>query len=194
MPTRRTGRLAVVLACAGLAATAPAAAASPCNLPPTSKVFAQFGDNADYYLAQGGDFEVLTWSIAGGAGLDPMNNPFNLSGKGLKSMEVEGGESTTSPAFCVSKDQPHLRLVALSEGRGDLVATVTTHAADGSKKTLATVIDDAAHTKWSPTVNVSLNTARMTSTEVAKATVSFSASSSTADWLIDDVFIDPYRR
>lgn len=197
MPTRRTRRTghlaAVAAACFGLAAAAPAAVASPCNLPPTSKVFQQFGDNADYYLASGGSFETLTWSVAGGAGLDSMNNPFYLAGAGhLRSLEVEAGESATSGSFCVSKDQPHLRFVALSEGRGDLTVKVTTHSADGSTKTLSTVIDDAAHTKWAPTVNVSLNTSRMTTTEVAKATVRFETAS--GDWLIDDVFIDPYRR
>ena len=53
-----------------------AAMAAECAVQPTSKAFAQFGDQNDYYLAPGGAFETLTWASVGYVDLSLDNDPF----------------------------------------------------------------------------------------------------------------------
>ena len=54
------------IAAAVALAVFPAAASAKCETVVTSKVFAPLGDNNDYFLAPGGDFEgTLEWSTSG---------------------------------------------------------------------------------------------------------------------------------
>jgi hypothetical protein len=177
------------LVIAAFAAAPGTAAAAECEYGPTSPVFAQFGDSADYYLAPGGDFETLTWSSWGGASLVAGVNPFALAG-GKNSLKLDEGESVRSPLLCVSRDTPHLRFVAKgSEGQLDVEVRVYRNGrvTDSSSGGVST----SSHRTWAPSRNVDLKVDSLASGETGAVTVTFR---SQGDWLIDDVFIDPYRR
>ena len=111
------------LVVAAFAAAPSAASAADCEYGPTSRVFAPFGDNADYYLAPDGDFESLTWGSWGDRGsLVTGVNPFLLGG-GTRSLKLDDYEGVRSPLLCVSRDTPHLRFVTKGSG-GELVVEV----------------------------------------------------------------------
>jgi hypothetical protein len=176
------------LVIAALAAV-PATAAANCEYGPLSQPFAQFGDSADYYLAPGGDFESLSWSSWGGASLVYGVNPLSLAG-GARSLSLDSGEGVRSPLLCVSRDTPHLRFLAKGrEGQLDVEVRVYRNGrvTDSSSGSVST----SAHRWWAPSRNVDLKVDSLASGETGAVTVTFR---SQGDWLIDDVFIDPYRR
>ena len=195
------GRIAVAAAAmAALALPSGALAGdNPCNLPQTSKVFAQFGDDNNYYLATGGAFEysllglvpqTLAWT-----GLPEVrweNEPYRLAGKDHRtSIRLRPGVFVAKAGQCVSEDQPHARFVARSLGSGDLVVRVDTLDLRGGLRSKTTVVRAADHATWAPTRFIDLDTSGMRPGETALATITII---SRGDWLVDDVFIDPYAR
>lgn len=164
-----------------------AALAAECPVQPTSKAFAQFGDENSYYLAPGGAFETLTWAKVGYVDLTLDNDVFELA-PGIRSVRLHDGESV-SASFCVDRTMPHLRFVA-RRVTGDL--TVEVRTAYGSGMTAAVGnLERSEHASWAPTRNIALHTSSMPYGESGTATVTFR---STGDWRVDNVFIDPYRR
>jgi hypothetical protein len=189
---RKLSRMQRLLASGGvvLAALAAApAAANACEYGPTSQVFAQFGDSADYYLAPGGNFESLSWSSWGGPSIVFGQNPFRLAG-GFRSLELDEGESVRSPLLCVSRDTPHLRFVARGEdGQLDIEVRVWRNGSvvDSSSGS----VSPSDHRWWNASRNIDLKSSDIAYGQTGEVTVSFR---SQGEWLIDDVFIDPYRR
>jgi hypothetical protein len=186
----RSVRLLMTAMVAVLAIGAAPAAAAACEFPQTTQAFAQFGDTSDYYLAPGGAFETSEWSLRGSR-LTFGNDPFALA-TGSRLLRLGEEDSATSPAFCVSLDTPHLRFVAKADGRDDLDVTVRVwrngRVVDYEKSKVAWV----AHRDWAPSRNVMLRTDAFVPGDTALVTVELE--SDDADWYIDNVFIDPYRR
>lgn len=187
---RKLSRMKRLLTSSGVVVAAFAAApavADACEYGPTSQVFAPFGDGNDYYLAPGGDFEALSWSRTGEPSLVSGVNPLALAG-GTRSLELEAGEGVTSPEMCVSRKTPHLRFVA--QGEGWLSVSVRMWA-PGRLTSVSFTMPSRHHEEWAPSKIVKLWTSGLGEDETALATVSFR---SHGKWLIDDVFVDPYRR
>lgn len=187
---RKLSRMKRLLTSSGIVVAAFAAApavADACEYGATSQVFAPFGDANDYYLAPGGDFESLTWSSTGEPSLVAGVNPFALAG-GMRSLELEAGDGVTSPEMCVSRKTPHLRFVA--KGEGMLFVSVRMRA-PGRMTSVLFTLPPKQHVEWAPSQIVKLWTSGLAENETALATVSFR---SYGKWLIDDVFVDPYRR
>jgi hypothetical protein len=174
---------------AAVAAAPATAAAADCEYGATSPVFAQFGDSADYYLAPGGDFESLSWSSWGGPQVVASDNPFALAG-GSRSLRLDKGDMVRSPLMCVSPDTPHLRFVA--KGReGQLEVEVRVYRDGRVTDSSGGGVSSSAHRVWAPSRNVDLKVDSLAAGETGAVTVSFR---SQGDWLIDDVFVDPYKR
>lgn len=192
--TRRVAALAV-LATAAAVALPGAALAAECADPPSTKAFAQWGDQNDYFPAPGGTFEgPLQWT-ANGASLASANEPFLLAGPGASSLRVVRGAAPNSPEFCVSEAHPYLRFVAKA-GLGtttDLKVWVRFYDDGGVlKETTVEAIPAVRHAVWAPSIVVPLNgPIGLDQGQVGQASVRFTAEQ---DWLVDDVLIDPYRR
>jgi hypothetical protein len=199
MPFQKRGALFAKLAVTGAALAAlalpgGAAAAAPvgCDLPATTQVFSSFGDTSHYYLSSGGAFEKLTWATTGAAALVAENEPFKLNAAtDTRSLGLGAGATARSPKFCVSADLPHLRFVARARGSEPLEARIDTFVSGTLVSSTVTSIPAAAHTTWTPSQFVSLNTSGMAPGEKATAQVTFT---SHGDWLVDDVYIDPYAK
>lgn len=199
MPFQKRDVLLAKLAVAGaaiaaLAVPGGAVAAAPagCDVPATTQVFASFGDTSHYYLAGGGAFEKLTWATAGAAALVAENEPFKLNAAtDTRSLGLGAGATARSPKFCVSADLPHLRFVARARGTEPLEARIDTFVSGTLVSSTTTSIPASVHTAWAPSQYVSLNTSGMAAGEKATAQVTFR---SRGDWLVDDVYIDPYAK
>ena len=200
---RRLPRLAALAACATLALPSAALAGkstttttspsspSSCSYPATSQSFLRWGDTSYYYLASGGAMETMSWSGSGGS-IVAGNEPWYLASTLHKnSLRLPRGASVTSPKFCVSAALPHLRFVAKAASgeitvRVDLYNAATGKVSSSHSETLFA----SSHLPWAPTRFVSLDTGGMAAGETANATVTIT---SYGDWLVDDVFVDPYR-
>lgn len=189
---RKLSRMKRLLTSGGVfvAALAAPAAAQACDYGPTSRVFAGFGDSADYYLAPGGDFESLSWASWNGPRLVWGVNPLALAG-GNRSLELEAYEGVRSPLLCVSRETPHLRFVA--RGWGDTLDVEVRvwkygRVTDYSRES----ISSSDHRWWRPSRNIDLKSSEIPEGQTGLVTVDFETDG--GEWLIDDVFIDPYRR
>lgn len=112
--------LAAAAAAAAVAAV-PAVASAACVPAPTSKAFSKAGDNADYSVAPGGDFEsgAAGWSLSGGAKVVSGNETLGFFQgpvvKGSKSLSLPVGAIATSPEFCVDETNPYFRFMTKAD-------------------------------------------------------------------------------
>src|SRR5689334_13416058 len=121
MTRTRRARMALsaVVAGAALFAAAPGtasagvlvASAPSCDNGATSQPFAQWGDNNDYFLAPGGDFESGAggWTL-NGARVSGDQEPWRVNGgSGSHALVVPAGHSVVSPTMCVGIENPSMR-------------------------------------------------------------------------------------
>lgn len=177
------------------------ASAAVCPIPASTPAFAQWGDNNSYFLAPGGDFEgPLTWAHNWSASIVSGNNPFMLAGDDhSRSLRLRSGGSVTTPIMCITPETPHLRFVAKSLGSNRLNVRVRFYgitAGDDSDDWEVTDISKGAiyasdHGSWSPSDNIDLLTRNLAPGTVGYVDVRFK---SQGDWMIDDVFVDPFAR
>jgi hypothetical protein len=190
---RKLSRMPRLLAVIGgalcaLAAAPGAALAAECPVPVTTPAFAAFGDTNQYVLAPGGDFEALSWTKIGNVTLANENDPFRLA-PGTFSVTLDRpGEAITSAPFCVDATMPHLRFVAKGTDQLDVTVAVTYN---GSTDSSSGSLSPSDHRWWAPSRFVDLKTGSIPVGESATAKVTFRSNGS---WLIDNVFLDPYRR
>jgi hypothetical protein len=84
-----------------------------------TKVFAPWQDFANYILAPNGSFELGSagWSLSGGAGIVPGNEPFYPTGS--HSLALPSGSSALSPTVCLGTKQLYVRLFGKDLGGTD---------------------------------------------------------------------------
>ncbi len=226
MPLRKQGTLikgiATVVSLAAVSAAAPAIASAACVQAPTTKAFTKVGDNADYSLAPGGNFEAGTpgWTLTGGAKVISGNESLGfLKGSispGSKSLALPVGATATSPEFCVDETNPYFRFMAKPDSSmSGYQAIVIYRNADG--KITNAKFTSSADIKWgdgawsasaisplatkiplsaaNPTASVQL---MFVSTGNAVAVgIGFWGKFTGGDvgqTVIDSVMVDPYRR
>lgn len=168
---------------------------SGCESPDSYQAFSRFGDDGWYYLAPGGDFEgPLSWSTSGWVARMPLSDPFNLTGvRGRGSVLLRSGGRMTSPKLCVTSDISHLRFVGGTLPNSDeLDVRVRVYAPDGEvSDSASTTVVAGNHLGWRPSPKVGLRTEGLLPGEAGYVDVSFRSEGA---WLVDDVFLDPYRK
>jgi hypothetical protein len=165
-----------------------AASAAECPAPATAQAFAAFGDRNEYVLAPGGDFETLSWAKVGAVTLSIEDDPFALAPRTTAVDLNRPGESVVSSSFCVDRTMPHLRFVAKGKDQLDVTVAVSYR---GSGDTSSGSLSPDEHRSWAPSRYIELKTESIRAGESATAKVTFR---SNGRWLIDNVFLDPYRR
>ena len=194
MPRRlsRTKRLLITTGAAIAAAGAlpGLAAAAECAPSPTTQAFAAFGDANEYFLAPDGGFGSMWANTRRTPELVPDVNPINLAGN-LTALRLDKDEAVISARFCVDRTMPHLRFVADSAGSGQLDVDVKLYAGGQVIDSSSGSVSPSDHETWAPSRTIDLKTSGMAVGTSAEATVTIR---SQGTWLVDDVFIDPYRR
>jgi hypothetical protein len=122
------------------------------------------------------------------------NEPFWVHGGDTPAaVRVADGASLTSPPICVGVDDPTMRFFARSAGgpSGTLDVDVLYTDADGVPRelTIGTVVADEA-AEWTPVapLPITANTYEMS------VAFRFTARGPGSEWLVDDVYVDPYRK
>jgi len=186
---------AVLLAPLAGAASAQADEAARCEGRIIEQPFTAWEDPADYFLAPDGDFSAgaTGWELAGAAVVDD-NEPWNVHGSEVAAaVRLESGASAASPLICVALDDPTMRFFARSTGDagGTLDVEVLYTDGDGNEQalTIGTVTGDSA-VEWTPVtpLPITANSYEMT------VSFRFTAHGPDSAWLIDDVYVDPYRK
>ena len=164
-----------------------------------SKPFSAWNDRADYALAPGGDFETAAagWALSRGAAVTSGNQPFAIGTGGRASLRLPAGSSATSAPMCVDSSYPHFRVFArnLGKARTQLKAEVLFLNAKGDIKSTASGTVVAGNTAWSPTDSLKIGVTFNPYVAAGAAPVAFRfTSGNDADWRIDDLYVDPWRR
>lgn len=238
-PIRRV-RLGLALAVIVLSAFAfPALASAACPVQPTSQVFAPYGDNENYSLVPGGDFELPTasWALKR-AGLEtedslkPGDAP-HLLGRvvrdvngnikdvvDLESLRIDDKGLAVSPAVCVSVRHPTFRFFAFRAGgsSGDLDVRLrwTDDEGEAHDNRVASLDGSSFEDNWQLSPRLPLGRALpLEGEETAQVNLVFDFGAKSrgksspkgkgspkakgldrafGHWMIDEVYVDPYRR
>jgi hypothetical protein len=185
-----------------LAAVAPSAHAGLLSLAPgacgqeMSQPFAQYGDQNEYGLFPGGDFEAgsPSWLLAGGAHV--------VAGGygGAQSLSLPSGSHAVSPTACTGVDHPSARLFVRNTGssssRLNVWATYTPIL--GLLPVRFYMGQLSGSSSWAPSSPIVMGLLRnlLGSLTLSESTVTleFAPADSSGQWQIDDVYLDPHCR
>jgi hypothetical protein len=178
------------------------ASAPDCDNGATSQPFAQWGDENSYFPAPGGGFESGTAWTGGRVVSD--QEPWRVADDaGSRALVVGAGRSVVSPTMCVGLEHPTMRFFAHRSGGGLLGAASTLVVTARVETSLGLVVEVPVGTITALTNGTSWN---RTPTQVVVASllpllpgehtpIQFRfAAVGTADWVIDDIFVDPRYR
>jgi len=201
----RPTRIVLVLgaAIAAIAAASPAAQAAGCGTRALSTPFASKGDTNTYFLAPGGSFESGAggWALTN-ASVAAGNETFYLGAPGDRSaLKVSSNAST--PFFCITRDDPHVRFVARSVANGtggnysQLNVSAVIRGAYGTVMSyyLGT-LPASGYANWTITPQLSWGSAfadyLFGSDGTASIQLVFTVQGQGGNWLVDDVYVDPF--
>ena len=203
MTRSRTRRISTlfIAAAAAAAVAAPSAQAGPlvasatCESKPMSQIFLPWADPANYFLADGGDFEGGNqgWSY-GAADQVAGNEPFQVtSDDDGTSLAIPAGYRATSGTECVGLTEPTVRFFAKGPVGGRLDVTVVFEDAAGNvqRAPAGSAVGNGA---WNPTTQMVILPALLPLLPGETTPVQFEFKASAGSWRIDDVYVDPFRR
>jgi hypothetical protein len=194
-PRYLLGRLSTICALGAAAVAAlPAASAhasllnfGSCNTSALSQPFSQWGDNASYELAPGGDFESSGWNLSNGAAIVAGSEPFAATGTlGSSSLSLPAGASAVSPATCVDAAYPSARMFV--GGTGAVAVSMIYH---GLAVPAGIAVAGGSWTPSGPMVTLSAITGLLSG---GTAQISLEVTALAGSPQVDDVFIDPWFR
>ena len=193
--------LAVLFAFVALVPAAQAgplvASAHDCPSLAMERPFLPWLDPMSYVLQPGGSFESqpVDWDL-GSASVAAGNEPWHVHGQTeASSLSIPAGGSVTASTMCVGLDHPTLRFFARSSDRSLSALTVQVLFEDATGTVRATTIGAAVGSRWTPTLAMPIvvNLLPLLPGELTPVRFRFTAQGS-ADWQIDDVYVDPRRQ
>ena len=191
-----------------LAAIVPSAQASVLSLLPgscgqqaESQVFARWGDENEYTLVKGGDFEAGTpgWQLSRDAAVVNGNETFYVhAATDSHSLSLPSGSSAISAASCTSIYHPTVRMFVRNQGAPSshlLVQALYPGLLGGVDTT--TIGELSGTSSWEPSPAMPLLLDNLLATVSLDQTViafRFTPTTGSGSWSIDDVYLDPYCR
>jgi hypothetical protein len=179
--------------------------AAPCDGVGAEHPFLQWHDQASYVLVSGGDFEsgAADWTLTGGASVSPGGNTLRPA-SGANSLTIPADATATTPPTCVGKGDPVARtfmrtLTTGDHGPNSLKVEVLYLDADGAVRKVKKAGKLHASDEWAPSRHFALaqgqfnHQAKPKPSRSAEIQLRFTALAG-AEWLIDDVFVDPRAR
>jgi hypothetical protein len=155
-----------------------------------SRPFAPWGDSSLYFLAPNGDFSA---GAAGWQGGEAVADSSPLSGGGA--LHLADGDRATSPGVCVGLDTPTMRFLARNAGDpgGELDVDVRFETLLALTLTLpiGSVHSNGA---WAPSPTLPIVANLLGVLGGSHTPVAFRFRADGGDWLIDDVYVDPYGK
>ncbi len=204
-PRALTAVLGVLVGVVSLFAAPPAragvlvASAPDCDDQVLEQPFLPWLDPASYVLVPDGDLSAggAGWQLSS-ASIAEENEPYQVHGAGpARSVALPAGSSATSPALCVGLLHPTLRFFARNTGTtlGTLRVEVLFEDAAGNVRALP-IGQVLGHRGWSPTLPMPViaNLLPLLPGQHTAVAFRFTPSGPGSSWLIDDVYVDPYRK
>jgi hypothetical protein len=190
---------------AAIVAASPAAqAATGCGSRAQSTPFAKYGDTNSYFLAPLGNFEAGTggWTLSN-ASVVAGNETFFVGGKTTDKSSLKIGGSASTGTFCITKDDPSVRFAAKSVPSGSggnysqLNVSAIIRSPGGSVMTYYLgALQASGYANWTLTPQLSWGSAfadyLFGPDGTATIQFQFNVQGQGGNWLIDDVYVDPF--
>ena len=207
MPVTSRRRLSLVVAASAAAfatmagsamASGPAAS---CPEGAHSNPFAQWGDNADYELAPGGDVESggssASWATTGGAGAVEGNETYMVtSPTDHRSMSLPANSSATTEPMCLGAEHPNFRFFVKRSGGSALsrlLVEVVVKDRSGRQWALPSGLV-AGSSSWAPSSALPTRIELLGLVFGETVDVSFRLKPvAGGTWSVDDLYVDPWR-
>jgi hypothetical protein len=174
----------------------PALASASCPSSTVSQPFAQFGDNADYTLVESGTFEsgAQGWSLKSAEVAE--EGPASMNAK--HALLVKSNGEAVSPGFCVNAEYPSYRFFARQRSGGYFGAlSVSLRWVDSygyPHEAQAAQINPTTGWSLSPVLELASKLPLWMSGGTLSGVKLVFRSNYSSVWMVDDVYIDPYRR
>lgn len=193
-------------AAAATATTVSGAADGKCIEQATTKAFERFGDQADYSVAPGGDFEDGTngWTFTKSRIVDGNETAGVLGGSHSVALGLGlvGSSTAVSPAFCVGEEHPTFRYLYRATGLVGFLSTWIRYTdIDGSTEEVQVHSRTATNLlpgRWRPSDLQPLATkiplVRAGGTARVQLVFRSPINLIGSGYQIDSVLVDPYRR
>jgi hypothetical protein len=172
--------------------------APSCADQPTSQPFAPWGDNSDYTLIPGGDFEsdARGWKLSR-AGVVAGNESFYVGGsRDSRSLKISAGGTATSPTVCVGLEHPSMRFFARSSGGllglRAMDVEVIFESSLGARLS-APIGAVLPSNSWKPSARMVVVANLLPLLPGNYTPVAFRFRPLVGTWYIDDVYLDPRR-
>jgi hypothetical protein len=216
--SRRSGRLLGGLVAFALLAAAPAAqaatdvttvtaaaaAANPMRCTPDPALSKPFlgvdGDDRDYALVPGGDFEsrVPRWVMAGGARVVDGNESFNVGGADDRSsLSLPARSTAISAPICIDETYPTFRFFVRNTGdAGSTLKVEVLYLSTSGGLGVRASGELTAGSRWTATdaMHIGLEIDPKSATGAAPVAFRFTPQGSGGRWQIDDLYVDPMAR
>ncbi len=155
-----------------------------------SSPFAPWGDSSLYFLAPNGDFGSGADGWQGG---EVVADSSPLSGGGA--LRLQDGDRATSPGVCVGLDTPTMRFFARNAGDpgGELDVDVRFESLLGLTLTLP-IGSVSGGGAWAPSPTLPIVANLLGVLGGSHTPVAFRFRADGGDWLIDDLYVDPYGK
>jgi len=192
--------LVILLAFAGRAEAGPlVSSAADCRQQTLERPFLRWADPAQYFLAPDGSFADggAGWTLSGSHVVSDDRPHTSHGGGAPASLQLELGDSATSPAVCVGVLHPTLRFFARNTGSilGTVRVDVLFEDAGGAVHSLPIGVVAGAG-GWSPSLPMPIVANLLTLLPGERTAVAFryTAQGLGSSWRIDDVYVDPYGK
>jgi hypothetical protein len=183
------------IALAGLPATSSAALINTgaCDNSSLSTPFAQFGDNNQYKLVPGGNFEgsLSGWTLSGGARVVAGGNQNGSAGH---SLYLPAGASVTTPFTCVNAAYPSFRLFARNESLLSTVVPQIVYKLPLLGNVALPIGVAALSPNWNPTMPLLTASVVTGLLNGGTAQVALKFTAALGPSQVDDIYVDPMMR
>ena len=160
-------------------------------------VFAPWGDWDQYVALTGGTFEgPLSWATTGETAIVSESNPHPIGGSGRRALKISGMGSATSPPMCLDSRYPHFRFFARALAPGSKLRVAALWTDPGGKQNVVALDAQGGkrYTAWGISGRVEFRSALPKPSIVRQVQLRFYVTGGPEEWLIDDVYVDPYKR
>jgi hypothetical protein len=167
---------------------------SACDNSALTQPFAPWGDNSQYKLVPGGDFESGTagWTLTGGARIEAGSEPFGATGSvGSSSLELPAGGTAQSPFTCVDAAYPTFRFFGHSQGLLSAVLVQVVYRLPLLGEVAVPVGTVALSGHWAPSAPMLTASVVTGALENGTAQVAIRFTALTGSTQVDDLFVDP---
>jgi hypothetical protein len=192
------GVLAATMLGAGAGSALAFGTAVPCAARSEAPVFQAWGDSFNYFSAPNGGFEAgsTDWLLSGGAAVITGNEPFKVGGAThAKSLRIPAGGTAESRTICVSRGEDTIRLFVNNARVPGAILHVEAIVRSSTGQVAQTAFDvngEATPAGWSPTMRLGIPNL-LGGSGSQELTLSFTTRGTPATWIIDDVYVDPYK-